>query len=135
MNRPYPNKMTITTQTTMNDELWIDLLLVAGDLNNNNGKVVFCFPAMPHFQERNQLHLIRKALRVLDFKVTKVLNVFNGDHKETAVMIQTDVPTSLMKEKHTLYNDYVGTFKGIVDVNSGSEDSEDSEDPPIAGMD
>ena len=93
---------------SVDNDLWIDLQTLYQGSFILNGHVVF-FNQYNNKIPRNDsiMYLMRKAVRAVEFKITKIRHIFGSPDRE---MVQeefhADIPEALWESKSKVYSDW-----------------------------
>lgn len=93
---------------TVDNELWIDLHALAQSSSIDKGHAVIYFQ-YPDGYSRNDCiaYMVRKAVRAVEFKITKIETLMNSDYRVVQEVFHTDIPGALWESTLKTHNEWV----------------------------
>jgi hypothetical protein len=92
---------------TMDNELWVDLHTLVSCSYYENGLLCINFQyneEHPAPMEDTMTYCLRKAIRAVGFKITKIETIFNDNHECDWKTYYTDIPEVVWNDARKAYN-------------------------------
>ena len=120
-----------------NKEKWIDLVFLTQGIDSTaDGMTMFVYDCDVDMLLHSQTYLMRRALRDVGFKITRINVYHNHDDRPNILEYYTNIPETLWKTKMEFFREWT---KGVShhyhysDTDSECDEKSDSEiDDPIA---
>lgn len=91
---------------SVNKEKWIDLFCLIQSVYHENGMAHFIYDRdVPHLVH-NQTYLLRRAVREIGFKITKVCTYGNNILSPHILQYHTNIPEALWKTKWQFWSEW-----------------------------
>ena len=120
----------------VNKEKWIDLIFLTQCVEFEDGMTQFVYEGVSRIFTNNQTSLLRRALREVGFKITKINMYYDEDREPEILAYDTNIPEALFLSKRVHFADWANEVchhRYVTPPPSEcDEESESESDDPVA---
>lgn len=120
----------------VNKEKWIDLIFLTQCIDFKDGMTQFIYEGVSRIFTNNQTSLLRRALREVGFKITKIGLLYDEDKELEMLMYNTNIPEALFRSKRVHFEDWANEvthhYYQTPPPSECDEESESESDDPSA---
>lgn len=122
---------------SVNKEKWIDLIFLTQAFSFEDGMIRFIYDEGVHrIFIHNQTSVLRRALREVGFKITKIGVFYDEDKEPEMLMYNTNIPEALFRSKRAHFDDWADEvthhYYSTPPSSECDEESESDSDDPVA---
>jgi len=121
---------------SVNKEKWIDLIFLTQCVEYEDGMTQFIYEGVGQAYLLNQTYLLRRALREVGFKITKINMYYDEDKEPEMLAYYTNIPEALFLSKRVHFADWANEVchhhYATPPPSECDEESEVESDDPVA---
>jgi hypothetical protein len=115
---------------SVNKERWIDLVFLTQGIDSTaDGMTMLVYDCDVDILKHSHTYLLRRALRDVGFKITRINLYHNQDDRPNILEYYTNIPETVWKTKMEFFREWTRSVSNCYHPESDEQSESESDDP------